>query len=281
MNVPNPPASSNFTRINTVLYNYFLNKCSASDTCLVIRTLYNIYRRLVLGHCVCRCNAALSTRPVFGKFLRRRLYTLYKSKLYKVNSETRAKLNRPPRRESAVGELLVAPKRRAPKRSPFLLSLPSLPRHPLLLLHAVRRHSLTSWLNPSWTTPRGEKTNELEVRTCPINTKGDTAFDQGAYSAEPARNTSIGRSSRPLGPPCVSTARGRASPLHYPPPYTDNPQRTCNLRPPPLSLWPRDSFTLSESFPRLASGCDVCALIGFFVFDARSEISVLFFRKKK
>lgn len=30
------------------------------------------------------------------------------------------------------------------------------------------------------TTPRGEKTNELEVRTCPINTKGDTVFDQRA-----------------------------------------------------------------------------------------------------
>lgn len=188
-----------------------------SDTCLVIRTLYNIYRRLVLGHCVCRCNAALSTRPVFGKFLRRRLYTLYKSKLYKVNSETRAKLNRPPRRESAVGELLVAPNAELQNVRLSFSPFPPFLRHPLLLLHAVRRHSLTSWLNPSWTTPRGEKTNELEVRTCPINTKGDTAFDQGAYSAEPARNTSIGRSSRPLGPPCVSTARGRASPPSLPP----------------------------------------------------------------
>lgn len=34
---------------------------------------------------------------------------------------------------------------------------------------------------------RGEKTNELEVKTCPINTKGDTAFDQGPEKA--ARNT--------------------------------------------------------------------------------------------
>ncbi|KAI4495250.1 hypothetical protein M0804_001451 [Polistes exclamans] len=36
---------------------------------------------------------------------------------------------------------------------------------------------------------RGEKTNEPEVRTCPINTKGDTVFDQGAYSLLEARNT--------------------------------------------------------------------------------------------
>lgn len=48
--------------------------------------------------------------------------------------------------------------------------------------------TLTSRFNPSWTTPRGEKTNEPEVRTYPINTKGDTLFDQGAYSLDQTRN---------------------------------------------------------------------------------------------
>ena len=40
--------------------------------------------------------------------------------------------------------------------------------------------------NPYRTTPRGEKTNEPEVRTWPINTEGDTLFDQGSTVA---RNT--------------------------------------------------------------------------------------------
>lgn len=45
-------------------------------------------------------------------------------------------------------------------------------------------HGVKTRFNPCRTTPRGEKTNEPEVRTWPINTEGDTLFDQGS-----ARNT--------------------------------------------------------------------------------------------
>lgn len=76
--------------------------------------------------------------------------------------------------------------------------------------------TLTSRFNPSWTTPRGEKTNEPEVRTYPINTEGDTLFDQGAYSLDQTRNIAFYPSLYPC-PLCPFCPRPVAASVLHPP----------------------------------------------------------------
>ncbi|KAF7402808.1 hypothetical protein HZH66_005075 [Vespula vulgaris] len=78
----------------------------------------------------------------------------------------------------------------------IVLELASEPRCPHRAPSPPVREPLTD-------NSRGEKTNEPEVRTCPINTKGDTVFDQGAYSLLEARNTVLDGPFALFESPCV------------------------------------------------------------------------------